>query len=106
LLKEVLALVRDGGLLSKGDIADKMGIQKSTLDSVLSLLSSKGYLTSNGTAEMPRVCIGCSLSRDCMQKASAGNVYAITDKGKSTWSRSNLRFGDIDIFNRNGRFMG
>jgi hypothetical protein len=33
-MKEVLKLVRDAGLLSKGDIADKIGTQESTLDSV------------------------------------------------------------------------
>lgn len=84
MIKEILKLVRDGGLLSKGDIAGKMGIQKSTLDSIFSLLSSKGYLKKiDGTTEMPRACIGCSISKDCMQKASAGSVYVITDKGKN-----------------------
>jgi len=83
-MKEILKLVRDGGLLSKGDIADKVGIQESTLDSVFSLLSSKGYLKKfDGITEMPRACIGCSISRDCMQQASAGSVYVITDKGKN-----------------------
>jgi hypothetical protein len=83
-MKEALKLVRDGGLLSKRDIADKMGIQESTLDSVFSLLSSKGYLKKfDGTTEVPRACIGCSISKDCMQNASAGSVYVITDKGKN-----------------------
>jgi hypothetical protein len=83
-MKEVLKLVRDGGLLSKGDIADKMGIQESTLDSVFSLLSSKGYLRKfDGATEVPRACIGCSISTGCMRKASAGSVYVITDKGKN-----------------------
>jgi hypothetical protein len=82
-MKEVLKLVRDGGLLSKGDIADKMGIQESTLDSVFSMLSSKGYLKKfDGTADVPRACVGCSISKKCMQNASAGIVYVITDKGK------------------------
>jgi ribosomal protein S25 len=82
LIKEVLKLVRDGGLLSKGDIADKMGIQDSTLESVFSLLSSKGYLKKFDGAKVSRVCIGCSMSKNCMQKATTGNVYLITEKGK------------------------
>jgi predicted transcriptional regulator len=82
-MREVLKLVRDGGLLSKRDIADKMGIQESTLENIFSLLSSKGYLKKiDGTTEMPRVCMSCSISRECVRKASAGNVYIITDKGK------------------------
>jgi hypothetical protein len=84
LIKEVLKLVRDGGLLSKGDIADKMGIQESTLDTVFSLLSSKGYLRKfDGATEVPRACIGCSMSKGCLENASAGGVYVITDKGKN-----------------------
>jgi DeoR/GlpR family transcriptional regulator of sugar metabolism len=83
LIKEVLELVRDGGLLSKSDIADKMGIQEATLENVFSLLSSKGYLKKiDGTTELPRACMSCSVSRECARKASAGNVYIITDKGK------------------------
>jgi hypothetical protein len=83
LIKELLKLVLDGCLLSKSDIADKMGIQESTLDSVFSLLSSKGYLKNiEAAAETPRACIGCSISKDCMQNASAGSIYVITDKGK------------------------
>jgi len=83
-MKEFLKLVCDGGLLSKGDIADKMGIQESTLENIFSLLSSKGYLKKiDGITEMPRACIACSISRDCMRKASAGSVYVITDKGKN-----------------------
>ena len=82
-MREVLKLVRDGGLLSKRDIADKMGIQESTLENIFSLLSSKGYLKKiDGTTEMPRVCMSCSISRECVRKASAGNVYIITAKGK------------------------
>jgi predicted transcriptional regulator len=83
-MKEILKLIRDGGLLNKGDIANKVGIQESTLDSILSFLSSKGYLkTIDSKAEMPMGCIGCPISKECMQKASAGSVYTITDKGKN-----------------------
>lgn len=84
MMKEILRVIRDGGLLSKGDIANKVGIQESTLNSVLSLLSSKGYLkTIDNAVEMPRGCIGCPISKGCMQNASAGSVYMITDKGKN-----------------------
>lgn len=83
-MKEILRVIHDGGLSSKGDIANKVGIQESTLDSILSLLSSKGYLkTIDSTAETPNDCIGCALSKECIQKPSAGSVYTITDKGKN-----------------------
>jgi hypothetical protein len=83
LIKEALKIVCDGGLLSKSDIADKMGIQESALDNIFSLLSAKGYLKKfDGATELPRACMSCSISRECARKASSGNVYIITDKGK------------------------
>jgi hypothetical protein len=82
-MKEVLKLVRDGNLLSKAAFADELGIQESTLDNVFSLLSLKGYLRKfDGTTQVPPACVGCSISKKCMQNVSAGNVYVITDKGK------------------------
>ena len=83
-MKEILRVICDGGWSSKGDIANKVGIQGSTLDSILSLLSLKGYLkTIDSAVEMPRGCIGCLISKGCIQNASAGSVYMITDKGKN-----------------------
>jgi transcription initiation factor IIE alpha subunit len=83
-MKEILRVIHDGGLLSKGDIANKVGIQESTLNSILSLLSSKGYLkTTDDATETPRGCIGCPISKECMQKPSAGTVYIVTEKGKN-----------------------
>lgn len=83
-MKEILRMVRDGGLLSKGDIANKLGIQESALDSILSLLSLKGYLkTIDSTAVVPKGCLGCPIGKECMQQAFAGSVYTITDKGKN-----------------------
>ena len=83
-MKEILRVIRDGGMLSKGDIVNKLGIQESTLDSILSLLSLKGYLeTIDDAEEVQRACIGCPINKECMQKAFAGTVYWITDKGKN-----------------------
>jgi hypothetical protein len=84
-MKEILTLVRDGGLLNKNDIADKIGIQHATLESVFSLLSSKGYLkkidnTATGT---PKSCICCSGCTGCALNTNAPVVYAITEKGKT-----------------------
>lgn len=84
MMKEILRMILDGGLLSKGEIANKLGIQESTLDGILSLLSWKGYLkTMDSTEEVVKACMGCPMSKECMQKASAGSVYTITDKGKN-----------------------
>jgi transcription initiation factor IIE alpha subunit len=83
-MKEILKVIHDGGILSKGDIANSVKIQKSTSDSILSLLSSKGYLkTIDASEEMTSGCIVCPVSKECMQKASTGSVFTIADKGKN-----------------------
>jgi len=82
-MKEVLRAINDMSLSNKGDIANRVGVQESTLESILSLLSWKGYLkTIDGTEEMPTYCIGCSITKECMAAAGAGSVYTITEKGK------------------------
>jgi hypothetical protein len=83
MIKEVLKLVQDGGMLSMTDITDKIGIQESTLTSILSLLFSKGYLKTIETSEetLGGGCIGCSMNKKC-NKSSSGGVYIITEKGK------------------------
>jgi predicted transcriptional regulator len=84
-IKEILTLVRDGGLLSKTDIAERIGIQHATLESVFSLLSSKGYLQKidNTTSEPSKVCLCCSACTGCTKKANSPAVYTITEKGKT-----------------------
>jgi predicted transcriptional regulator len=84
MIKEILKIVRDGGPLSKSTIADKMGIQESTLENIFSLLSSKGYLKKiDDNIEMSSACVGCSKGNNCLQKTSSGSVYIITEKGKN-----------------------
>jgi predicted transcriptional regulator len=83
LLKQVLKLVHDGGLLSKSEIAEKVGVHESTLENIFALLSSKGYLKKiDSNTEMPKACKSCSVYKGCIQKVSAGSVYVITEKGR------------------------
>ena len=84
-MKEILNIICTEGILSKGEIAEKMGIQESTLMDILSLLLSKGYLkTINSSKETPSVgCCGCSISKECHNEVSSGNIYLITKKGKN-----------------------
>lgn len=82
-MKETLRIVLDGGLLSKGDLAEKVGVQESTLEDILSLLSFKGYLRKLGPAGVvPSGCFGCPIRKDCMDRSSTGSTYIITEKGK------------------------
>ena len=82
-MKEVLKLVHYGGLLSKGDLLDKMGIQESTLEDIFFLLSSKGYLRKIGFADIPKDCMCCASCTGCMKNAAICTEYEITPKGKT-----------------------
>jgi hypothetical protein len=83
MMKEVLRVVHDCGLLSKGDIVDKLGIQESTLEHIFSLLSSKGYLRKIGFADVSRDCMCCASCIGCMKNAAICTEYEITPKGKT-----------------------
>ncbi|MCW4021908.1 MAG: hypothetical protein ACOWW1_05115 [archaeon] len=85
MIKEILTLVRDGGLLSKTAIAERVGIQHATLESVFSLLSSKGYLQKidSTTTKTTKTCMCCSSCKGCTMNANTPAVYVITEKGKT-----------------------
>lgn len=75
--------IRDGGLLGESEIAYKVGIQELTLEHILSLLTSKGYLESVDCHEnMFAICLGCPLSRECAPRGIFGNIYTVTAKGR------------------------
>jgi predicted transcriptional regulator len=82
-IREVLRAISDGDFANKGDIADRAGVQESTLEIIISMLSSKGYLKRVERAtDMPIGCIGCPISGDCRIKIQTRNFYVITEKGK------------------------
>ena len=83
--------MQDSHLLSKRNIADKVGVQESTLESILSMLSSKGYLIEEKNMDQPKGCIGCPMSRKCLTQITTGNTYLITERGKKLLSQSFLR---------------
>ena len=84
MIREVLQLVQDSGVLNKREIARKVYIEESTLETVLSLLVLKGYLASPTSSQKypPTVCLGCPISRSCSSSEKVSNVYVITEKGK------------------------
>ena len=83
MIREVLRVIYDDGLVSKRDVSKKSGFQESTLDRILSLLLSKGYLEiEEKFLDLPRGCMGCPFNMNCMMKNDDGKVYLITEKGR------------------------
>lgn len=83
MIREVLRVIYDDGLVSKRDVSKKSGVQESTLDRILSLLLSKGYLeVEEKFLDLPRGCMGCPFNSNCMMKNDDGKVYLITEKGR------------------------
>ena len=86
MIREVLRAVQDSPLLSKKEVADRVGVQESTLESILSMLSSKGYLYEEKHMGQLKGCIGCPMSRKCLTQITTGNAYLITERGEKLLS--------------------
>ncbi|MCK4478170.1 hypothetical protein KAU88_06555 [Candidatus Bathyarchaeota archaeon] len=94
MIKEVLQLVQDLGVLNKKEIANKVNIQEVTLEAVLSLLVSKGYLILPASSQSPPpACLNCLMSKSCISTEGASNVYVITEKGKNFLGAGNVGNG-------------
>jgi len=79
--------MQDSHILSKREIADRAGVQESTLESVLSMLSSKGYLEiEEKNMGQLKGCMRCPMSRNCLTQITTGNTYLITERGEKLLS--------------------
>ena len=92
MIREVLRAMQDSQLLSNRDLADKVGVQEATLESILSMLSSKGYLIEEKNIGQQKGCMGCPMSGKCLTRITTGNTYLLTERGKKLHSQSFLRF--------------
>lgn len=83
MIKDVLRVIRDLGVVNKREIVEKIGIEESTLEQVITLLASKGYVKRKTSSQnAPITCIGCPMATQCTPQKSGG-VYVITEKGEN-----------------------
>jgi hypothetical protein len=88
-LIEVLRELQDSNLESMRDIADRVGVQESTLDGILHMLSSKGYLRIEELSPgLDKGCIGCPMRGGCSSQTMSGKRYTLTERGKRLVSQS------------------
>ncbi|MFX1483522.1 MAG: hypothetical protein ACFFCP_10060 [Promethearchaeota archaeon] len=84
MIKRILQLIIQNGILDKKEIARQAGIQVETLDDIIRLLLQRGYLrTEVNNCQKSDMCEGCHFSSDCESMTSSGQAYFITDKGKA-----------------------
>ena len=83
MIKEVLQIILTGGMHNKREIARKMGIQNETLDDILKLLVTKGYLRTDDCESVSSPsCSSCPIAESGCGKDNFGQTYYLTDNGK------------------------
>jgi hypothetical protein len=71
------------------EIADRVGVQESTLENILHMLTSKGYLKiEEVNTHQIKGCIGCPMRGECSSQIISGKSYTITERGKKLLSQS------------------
>jgi len=81
-LKKILQLIVNDGILYKREMAERVGVQTETLDDMLKILLERGYLRLSecGTSEKV-VCSNCPSAGSCNTEVS-GQAYYMTARGK------------------------
>jgi hypothetical protein len=82
-LKEIIQQILSGGMKSKQDIAQSIGVQLETLDDMLQLLLKKGMLRSSICEPIDGPsCSGCSSTEGSCSSNYLGQAYYVTERGK------------------------
>jgi nitrate/TMAO reductase-like tetraheme cytochrome c subunit len=82
MIEDVLRTIHDQGVMNMKEIAAKIGIEESTLEQVMSLLVSKGYVRNpDNSQSSPTICAGCHMVSQCYQEKNE-SIYIITEKGE------------------------
>jgi len=84
MIKKVLQVIVEEGILDKKEIARRVGIQVETLDDMIRLLIQRGFLRAEVEAcEEDSACTGCHSSAGCDMVTAVGQAYFVTEKGKT-----------------------
>jgi len=83
LIKQVLHLMINEGIVTKKQMAQSLGIEEETLDDILQLLVSRGMLRVNDCKQIDStLCSSCAYSEGCSPEASTRMEYFVTEKGR------------------------
>ncbi|MHA2207136.1 MAG: FeoC-like transcriptional regulator [Candidatus Thorarchaeota archaeon] len=83
MLKKILQLLLAQNLLYKGEIAENVGVQNTTLDDMLRILLQRGFLrVGDCETQHQSSCSSCPSASGCESQIDAGRAYFVTEKGK------------------------
>jgi|GEM_PF-1199846 len=82
MLKEVLRVINDSGLVNLSDIADKVGTTESMVNQVITLLVLRGYLEEVVNNQNCETYCCSSCSSHCPTRQQIKSCYIVTEKGK------------------------
>ena len=82
MLKKILQIIVNDGILYKREMAERVGVQTETLDDMLKILLERGYLRLSecGISEKV-VCSSCPSAGNCKTEVS-GQAYYVTAVGR------------------------
>ncbi|MGY5863183.1 MAG: FeoC-like transcriptional regulator [Candidatus Thorarchaeota archaeon] len=83
MIKKVLQVIVEEGMLNKKEIARRVGIQVETLDDMIRLLIQRGFLRAEVESCETSACAGCHSSAGCDMVTATGQAYFLTEKGKA-----------------------
>ena len=82
MLKKILQLMVNEGILHKAEMAKRVGVQTETLDDMLKILLDSGYLRLFECEVSEKVvCSSCPSAGSCNTEVS-GQAYYVTARGK------------------------
>lgn len=82
MLKKILQIIVNDGILYKREMAERVGVQTETLDDMLKILLERGYLRLSECGMSEKVvCSSCPSASSCNTGVS-GQAYYVTAVGR------------------------
>jgi predicted transcriptional regulator len=83
MLKEILKLIHDTGVINTSEIAETIGISQPMVEQAIAMLQSKNYLGQIKSPQPNPSCANCvSCHNKCEISQSSTSAFFVTEKGK------------------------
>jgi len=83
LLKKILQVMLHANVITKPELAKRVGVRPETLEDMLEMLLDRGLLRLDDCATMTgNHCAGCPSAAGCQPDSTSGKSYYVTEKGR------------------------